>query len=151
MKKKHETFVYEGLGFPVELIDCPMKKMLGEWVLDINLVALQRFVFQGLMHKPYPLTGREMRFMRKFLGLSTTDVGEKLGISHATVVKWENEQAKIGPSQESYLRLLFCELFKDSELLRLYRKIRPELLAKAKQEKHAPFQVNAKDLDAAGF
>ena len=37
MEKKHETFVYEGLGFPVQLIDCPMKKVLDEWVLDLNL------------------------------------------------------------------------------------------------------------------
>jgi hypothetical protein len=42
-------------------------------------------------------------------------------------------------------------LFKDSELLRLYKEIRPEILAKAKQEKHAPFQVNAKELEAANF
>ena len=151
MKKKHETFIYEGLGFPVELIDCPMKKILDEWVLDINLAALQRFVFQGLIHKPFPLMGREIRFMRKFLGLSTTELGERLGVSHATVVKWENEQTKIGPSQETYIRLRFCESFKDSELLRLYKEIRPENLAKAKQEKHAPFQVKAKELEAANF
>jgi DNA-binding transcriptional regulator YiaG len=151
MKTKHETFVYEGLGFPVKLIDCPMKKMLDEWVLDINLVALQRFVFQGLIHKSYPLTGREIRFMRKFLGLSIMEAGKKLGVSHATVVKWENEQTRIGPSQESYLRLLFCELFKDSELLRLYKKIRPETLAKAKREKHVPFEVRVKELDVASF
>jgi DNA-binding transcriptional regulator YiaG len=108
VNKKHETFVYEGLGFPVELIDCPMKKMLDEWVLDINLVALQRFVFQRLIHKPYPLTGKEIRFMRKFLGLSTTAFGEKLGVSHATVVKWENEQAKVGPFQETCIRLFLA-------------------------------------------
>lgn len=151
MEKKHQTFVYEGLGFPVELMDCPMKKMLGEWVLDINLAALQRFVFQGLIHKPYPLTGKEIRFMRKFLELSTTELGEKLGVSHATVVKWENEQTKIGPTQETYIRLLLCELFKDNELLRLYKEIRPGLLAKAKTQKHPHFQVKAKELEAANF
>ncbi len=63
MEKTHETFVYEELGFPVELIDCSMKKLLEEWVLDINMVALQRFVFKGLIHKPYPLTGKEIRFI----------------------------------------------------------------------------------------
>src|SRR6187431_261332 len=125
MKTKRETFTYEGLGFPVELIDCPMREIQGEWVLDINLMALQRIVFRGLIHKPSPLTGKEMRFMRKFLGLSTTDLAGKLGLSHAAVVKWENGDAKVSPTQETYLRLFFCELFQGSELLKLYKEIRP--------------------------
>jgi DNA-binding transcriptional regulator YiaG len=151
MEKKQETFVYEGLGFPVELIDCPMKKMMGEWVIDINLVALQRFVFQGLIHKPHPLTGKELRFMRKFLEMSTTEFGEKLGVSHAAVVKWEKEQTQLSPAQEPYIRLFFCERFRDGELLRIYKEIRPEMLAKAEHGKPTPFQVNTKDLDAANF
>lgn len=150
-EQKHETFVYEGLGFPVKLIDCPMKKMMGEWVLDINLAALQRFVFQGLIHKSRPLTGKELRFMRKFLDMSTTELGEKLGVSHATIVKWEKEQTHISPAQEPYIRLFFCERFRDSELLRIYRDIRPETLARAEQGKSSAFSVNAKDLEAANF
>lgn len=151
MEKKYETFIYEGLGFPVELIDCPMKKVLGEWVLDINLPALQRLVFNGLIHKPHSLTGKEIRFMRKFLGLSTTKLADKLGISHATIVKWENEQAAAGPSQETYLRLVFCEYFRDSEILRLYKEIRPESLVKGKQRPSHPMQISAKELGAANF
>ena len=149
--RKQETFIYEGLGFPVELIDCPMKEIMGEWVIDVNLVALQRFVFQGLIHKPLPLTGKELRFMRKFLEMSTTELGEKLGVSHAAVVKWEKEQAQISPAQEPYLRLFLCERFKDGELLRIYREIRPELLAKAEHAKPSLFQVHTKDLDLANF
>jgi DNA-binding transcriptional regulator YiaG len=71
-----------------------MKKVFGEWVIDIDLNALQKFVFNGLIHKPYPLTGREIRFMRKFLEMSTTELGEKLGVTHATIVKWENNKQK---------------------------------------------------------
>ncbi len=149
MKVKKETFIYEGLGFPIELIDTPMKKVFGEWVIDIDMNALQLFVFKGLIHKPYPLTGPELRFMRKFLELSTTELGENLGVSHATVVKWEKEQAKIGPSQEIYIRMFFFELFKDNELLSLYKEIKPKMLAEAKNEKHPPFSVNTKHLREA--
>jgi DNA-binding transcriptional regulator YiaG len=151
-EKKQETFVYEGLGFPVELIDCPMEKIMGEWVLDINLAALQRFVFQGLIHKPHPLTGKELRFMRKFLEMSTTEFGEKVGVSHAAVVKWEKGQAQMSPAQESYIRLFLCECFSDRELLRIYREIRPEMLAKAEhEEKPALYQIHVKDFQAANF
>lgn len=149
MKKKTETFIYEGLGFPIELIDTPMKKVFGEWVIDIDMNALQLFVFNGLIHKPYPLTGAELRFMRKFLEMSTTEFGKKLGISHATVVKWEKQQAKISPIQESYIRMFLFECLKDSELLHLYKEIRPEKLAEAKDERLLPFSVNSKQLRAA--
>lgn len=120
MEKKKETFIYEGLGFPIELIDTPMKKVFGEWVIDIDMNALQLFVFKGLVHKPYPLTGKEMKFMRKFLAMSTTEFGAELGVSHATIVKWEKEQAKVGPIQEAYIRMFFLESLKNNELLNLY-------------------------------
>jgi DNA-binding XRE family transcriptional regulator len=115
------------------------------------MASLQRFVFQGLVHKPFSLTGQEIRFMRKFLELSTTELGEKLGVSHATIVKWENEQVKIAPMQEAYIRLFLCESFRNSEFIRLFKEIRPETLAKAKQKKRIPFPVNAKELEATNF
>ncbi|MDE3056177.1 MAG: hypothetical protein KGI80_05780 [Verrucomicrobiota bacterium] len=151
MKTKRETFIYEGLGFPVELIDCPMKEVVGEWVLDINIMALQRFVFRGLIHKPTPLTGKEMRFMRKFLGLSTVDLGKKLGVSHAAVVKWEKEDSKISPSQEAYARLIFCKLFQGSELEKLFTEVTAELLAKEANSETSTIKVPARDLAAANF
>ena len=144
MERKAKTFIYQGLGFPIELIDAPMKKVLGEWVIDIDMNELQKFIFKGLIHKPYPLTGKEMRFMRKFIGLSTTDFGEKLGLSHATVVKWEKEQAKISPIQEAYIRIFFLEILKEKELFQLYKEITPQLLAEAKGEKQPPFSIDAK-------
>jgi DNA-binding transcriptional regulator YiaG len=149
MERKKETFTYQGLGFPVELIDTPMKKVFGEWVIDIDMNALQSFVFRGLIHKPYPLTGREMRFMRKFLEMTTTELGENLGVSHATVVKWEKDQAKIAPIQETYIRMFFLESSMDSELLNLYREINPKKLAEAKNKRPRPFSVDTKQLREA--
>ena len=149
MEGKKETFIYEGLGFPIELIDTPMKKVFGEWVIDIDMNALQIFVFKGLLHKPCPLTGKELKFMRKFLEMSTTEFGDNLGVSHATIVKWEKEQAKVGPIQETYIRMFLLEFLKDKELLNLYKEIRPKMLAEAKNEKHPPFPVDTKQLQEA--
>ena len=149
MERKKETFIYEGLGFPIELIDTPMKKVFGEWVIDIDMNALQKFVFNGLIHKPYPLTGKEIRFMRKFLEMSTTELGEKLGVSHATIVKWEKQQVKVAPTYEAYIRMLFLEASKDNEILNLYREIKPKMLAEAKHERQLPFPVDTKRLRMA--
>jgi len=149
MKRKKETFIYEGLGFPIELIDAPMKFVLGEWVIDVDMDALQKFVFKGLIHKPSPLSGKELRFMRKFLNLSTTEFGKKLGLSHATVVKWENEESKISPLQESYIRMFLFEQLHNTQLIHLYQEIRPEKLSQAKDEKQSPLAVDVTKLKEA--
>ncbi len=145
METKNETFLFNGLGFPIQLIDCPMKKVLGEWVIDINLNALQLFVFKGLIHKPSRLTGRETRFMRKFMDLTTEELGRTLGVTHATVVKWEKGQSKMSLVQDVYLRMLFMKMLKDMEINSIFQEIRPEVLAEAKESKK-PLSVNAAEL-----
>ena len=149
METKKETFTYEGLGFPIELIDAPMKKVFGEWIIDIDMNKLQLFVLNGLIHKPYPLTGREIRFMRKFLGISTTEFGENLGVSHATIIKWEKEQAKVAPAQELYIRMHLLKHLSEKEFLTLFEEVTPKTLAKAKKEKQPPFQVDVKQIRMA--
>jgi DNA-binding transcriptional regulator YiaG len=137
METKKETFIFNGLGFPLELIDCPMKKALGEWVIDINLNALQLLVFKGLIHKPSPLSGGEFRFMRKFMDLTTEELGKKLAVSHAAVVNWEKEQSKISPVQDIYMRMLSMgflkDMEKDMEINSIFEEIKPEILAEAEK------------------
>jgi DNA-binding transcriptional regulator YiaG len=149
METKKETFIYEGLGFPIELIDAPMKKVFGEWIIDIDMDELQLFVFKGLIHKPHPLTGRELRFMRKFLRISTTELGEDLGVSHAAIVKWEKEQSSIAPAQELYIRMFLLKCLNDKNFLTLFEEVTPRTLAKAKGEKQTPFLVDAKQIRMA--
>jgi hypothetical protein len=64
--RKIETLVYKGLGFPIKLIDVPMKKMFGDWVIDINMAQLQFVVLRALMYKPTRLTEDELKFIRHF-------------------------------------------------------------------------------------
>lgn len=126
-----------------------MKKVYGEWVIDIDLNKLQLFVFNGLIHKPYRLTGNEIRFMRKFLEITTTELGKKLGVSHAAIVKWEKEQTRISPTQEIYIRMFFLECLNGKELLKIFEEIKPEKLAEANKEKQSILSINISDLKEA--
>ncbi len=103
--KKTSTFVYGGLGIPVKLINVPMKKMMGEWSIDVNMETLQKVVLEALIHKPFSLTGAELRYIRHYLEMSCADFGKTFGVSHIAVVKWENEQNGISPALELYIRL----------------------------------------------
>jgi DNA-binding transcriptional regulator YiaG len=138
--KKISTFVYDGLGVPVKLVNVPMKKMLGEWFIDINMETLQRVVLEALIHKPVSLTGAEIRYIRKYMGISTTEFGDIFGVSHVSVVKWENSKNGIAPALELCIRLQVMNYLKakDKEFRDLYNEIN---LGKLKNEKKKPHPI----------
>lgn len=142
--RKTETFVYEGLGIPVKLINVPMRKMVGEWVIDIDLEDLQRAVLYRLLYKAAPLNGDELRFIRKFLQMTTTEFGKIFGVSHVAIVKWESGKTHAQLPMDVYIRLyvLDCLKAKDKEFRSLYHEISPQRLSRSKGEKERPISVD---------
>lgn len=136
-KQKKETFVYEGLGFPIKLIDVPMKKMCGEWVIDIDMIELQLVVLRYLAYKPTRLTKDELRFIRKFLALTTSDFGKLFGVTHAAVLQWENGRRRLTPSTEFCIRLRILSHLraKDKEFRNLYNTVSLEKLSQGESKK----------------
>ena len=65
--RKKQTIIYKGLGFPIKLIDVPMKKMFGDWVIDIDMTELQLVVLRDLLYKPLRLTKDELKLSQSFL------------------------------------------------------------------------------------
>src|SRR5690242_7594503 len=110
--KKRDTFIYEGLGFPIRLVNVPMRKVLDEWAIDINFNTLQLIVLHMLATKQTPLTGRELRFIIDYFEMSFRDFAKLFGVSHAAVVKWEKEESRMNPSTEVYLRLYIFNFLK---------------------------------------
>jgi DNA-binding transcriptional regulator YiaG len=146
-EKKVETFIYEDLGFPIKLINAPMKKIYGQWFLDINLSKFQKSVLLGLVNKPFPLVGEEIRFIRKYFEMTTTDFGHVFGTTHPAVLKWEKKESRMNPATEVYMRLYVLDRLqiKDKEFRRLYHKISIDSLIKHRKAKvkTIPFEIDA--------
>ncbi len=151
--KIEKKYVFEGLGFPVHLTNVPMIEMRGEYVLDIDFNKLQKAVLLHLCHKKTPLTGNEVKFIREYFSLNTTEFGRLFGYSHSAVLKWENQGdaiARIAPTTEIYLRLhMLTFLNKDAlDFKELYNEIRiPELakyLKPSQRYTYTPISINAK-------
>lgn len=136
IERKNETFTYTDLGFPIELIDVPMRKIFGEWVLDINLNDFQLEVLKMLIHKPTSLQADELRFIRKYFEMTTTVFGEVLGVSHAAVIKWESGQLP-APPMDFYIRMYIMSRLnaKDADFGKLYHEVNMIDLAQAKKER----------------
>jgi len=122
VKKLH----FNDLGFPILLYNVPMKKVLGQWCYDFRLNELQKCVLLMLCRKNAPLTGAEVRFIRKYLEMTKGDFAKVGGVTHAAVAKWENYEnssAKMSPATETCVRLYALEkLFpKSRDFIQFYR------------------------------
>lgn len=146
-EKKKKTLVYESFGFPIKLINVPMKKVVGEWVIDVNFDTLEKIILRLLLHKPVPLAGAELRFIRKYLGLTTTEFGKLLGVTHVAVVKWESGKTKPPIPADIYVRLYVIDQLnvKDKEFRTLFEETKPSILNEAKKKKTPLLKINIEE------
>lgn len=145
--KKMKTLIYKGLGFPIKLIDVPMKKMLGDWVMDIDMTELQLVVLKALVYKSTQLTKEELKFIRHFLHMTTTEFGKIFGVTHSAVVQWENGKRNLSPSIELCIRLYVLNHLhvKDREFRNLYNKISIEQLSQRAERRYPPMKIDASE------
>ncbi len=150
--RKTESFIYEAFGFPVKLLNVPMRKVVGEWVIDVDFNKLQLAILRCLLYKSAPLHGPELKFIRKFLSMSTTDFGKIFGVSHVAVVKWEGGKTHAPATTDVYIRLYVLNYLraKDKEFRNLYNTISLQSLSHTKGKKIAPISIDVdEDLKSA--
>ncbi len=136
MNKKRETFIYEGFGFLIRLINAPLKKVGGEWAFDFSMGAFQKAVLNMIARKPSSIRGAELRFIIDYFEMSYRDFAKICGVSHPAIVKWEKETSKMNPSTEVYIRFYILNHLKvtDKEFRGLYLTINPESIANHERE-----------------
>lgn len=156
-RKIQKTFIYEGFGFPIQLIDVPMLKTRGEWTPDINYNLLQEAIVRALAVKPFCLTGNEIKFIRKYFKLTLKAFANEFGVTHPAVMDWEktgDNQVKINPATEKCIRLFISDTLvaRDKLFREIYHQIEIKNLAKQqkakplRRRKCEPFQFNMNQL-----
>lgn len=83
------------------------KTKYGEGVSIHAVDGLHRAVAQALANKPR-LTGAEVRFLRKEMGLSQRGLGELLGVTDQAVALWERK-GRLPKTADRLLRLIYIE------------------------------------------
>lgn len=140
MKKMCEHFIYEGLGFPIHLINVTMLKTRGEWTPDIDYNILQKVVLIALAGKPSSLTGNEIKFIRKYFKKTLEAFGLEFGVTHVAVIDWEkkeNNPIKINPATEKCIRLFIIDSLHlgDHEFRESYHDVDIQRLAEQQKAK----------------
>ncbi|QOY89500.1 type II TA system antitoxin MqsA family protein [Paludibaculum fermentans] len=75
-----------------------------------RLTELHRTVARALVTSPCRLTGEQVRFLRKYLGLNGEQLGRYLHTDKTKVSKWESGQDPVGRASERLIRLLVPSL-----------------------------------------
>jgi putative zinc finger/helix-turn-helix YgiT family protein len=121
MKTRRENYKYDASGLDhvtLEGIDVAHCPECGERVASIPRIdELHHAIALALAAKRERLLPNEIRFLRKYLGLSSTDFAEKVGVDKATVSRYESREdpQPMGRQTERLLRLMvLCEKPVDS-------------------------------------
>jgi putative zinc finger/helix-turn-helix YgiT family protein len=116
MRKVKREYLYTESGLDnVTLKNFPQYRCVcGETLLGIkNIESLHRTIASILTKKKSPLTGKEIRFIRKEMGLRAKDLAEILGVTPVTVSRWENDTEKPEIAKDKFIRLLYIQTIQE--------------------------------------
>ena len=144
-KKTQKSYIDFGFGFPVQILNAPLKKVRGAWNLDLNMNVYEKAVLVALSQKSTRLTGFEVRFIRHYLEMTLKEFGQRFGdVAHSAVIKWEKFADE--PTNMNWA----CE--KDIRLA-LINSLRPKLLriTSSNLETTAPRRPARLKIDSSDF
>jgi hypothetical protein len=111
--KKVKNYVYEGLGFSVELTDVEMVFLENDWHPCIDVQKIADDVLKQLAIQEARLTGTQIKFIRSYFSMPLREFGEKVvHESHMAVKKWEQKgdaPTNMNSNTEHELRLYVVE------------------------------------------
>lgn len=84
---------------------CPKCKQVNPIIRNIK--GLHQDIAQRLINKKSILSGQELVFLRKEIGLRAKDLAEKLGVHKVTISRWENEKEQISPPYDSLVKFIY--------------------------------------------
>lgn len=90
---------------------------------DIPAVkSLLTVIARAIVESDAPLTGPEIRFIRKRLGLPSAEFARLIGVSLEQVSRWENDWNRPEKSADKLIRMAYCHLSGDRELKSKFEK-----------------------------
>jgi len=117
--RKEKTYHYTESGLTnvyltnVEIMMC--KSCGAEMLRLTHLEALHAAIARAIVLQPTPLSGTEVRFLRKHLGLKAREWATLLRVDTTTLSRWEQGEQPTGPQSDSLIRLLYLRLLEERE------------------------------------
>lgn len=87
---------------------------------------LMNALARALVEKNSPLTGAEIKFLRKRLGIRATDFANMISVTPEQVSRWENDKNPPSGSTDRFIRIAYSFMSKDRKLKNLVEKVKFE-------------------------
>jgi DNA-binding transcriptional regulator YiaG len=146
--KIQKSYIDYGFGFAVQVLNAPLKKIEGDWVLDFNFEKYEKTVLFSLALKPTRLTGNEVKFIRHYLEMDLKVFGKRFGnVAHSAVIKWEkleDESTNMNWATEKDIRLAIVDRLRPKALRKTYG-----ILEEIVPRKSHRIKIDSLDLKAA--
>lgn len=75
-----------------------------------RMADVMKQIAQALVEKPFALTGAEIRFLRKYLGMHGDTFASFLHTDKTVLSRWENDQASLGSKSDLLIRAIVSNL-----------------------------------------
>ncbi|MEW6387814.1 MAG: type II TA system antitoxin MqsA family protein [Thermodesulfobacteriota bacterium] len=96
---------------------------------------LHNLIAEILLQKEDQLSGREIRFLRKHMGLKAKDFAKQIGVMNVTVSRWEREEIIPPKTIDRLIRYFYAA---EMNFLEIAPKIKKVKFRKHKRGKKAP-------------
>lgn len=147
-RKIQKKFNDHGFGFPIQIINAPMVKVRGKWILDLNFEKYEKAVLLVLSQKPSRLTGNEIKFVRNHFEMTLSEFGKRFGdLAHSAVIKWEkfgDDPTNMNWACEKDIRLFIINELQPKILVEVYGE-----LEKVATDKRQKIKLEASEIKAA--
>ncbi|MGB8873932.1 MAG: type II TA system antitoxin MqsA family protein [Desulfobaccales bacterium] len=126
-------------GVEVFKCDCGEKFAFIPYVQELH-----KLIGMILLAKEDQLSGREIRFLRKHMGLRAKYFAKELGVGNVTVSRWENGESTPSESLDRFIRLFYATSMGFDEIAKsLVKDIFPKL---KKGQKESPINFPVESL-----
>jgi DNA-binding transcriptional regulator YiaG len=92
----------------------------------------------SLVAKHERLTGPEMRFLRKRMGATQTDLAQELWVSEQTIANYEKGKTDAGPADRALRFLFLAHVAADTSVAEELRLEAEKLMRRSQRDLHAP-------------
>lgn len=95
--------------------------------VEIPLIEdLMNALARAVVLKISPLTGQEVKFLRKRVGIKQTDFAEIISTGAEQLSRWENDHNEMSGAMDKFIRLAYTFISKDTKLKSLVIKVKEE-------------------------
>lgn len=149
---KNQAHVYKESGLRNVIIQVAMHKCpkCGEALPVIpNVKGLHALIADRLFQKPTPLTGPEVRFLRKEMRMQAKGFATMLGVTPVTVSRWETGVERVGPAADRLIRCLYLfqriEAGREVQPAQSFQRIRADFgqIQRVKRPRHLRINIPA--------